>query len=335
MIKKLTIILMSIIFVLTITGCGKNDTNPSNGETSVVSLTKSNYKITADQLYDVLKENYATSYLIQEIDTEILNNKYETNDEMNEYVDNQIKMYQTMYGNSEKQLLEALQNAGYKDLAEFKKSILLNYKRELATKDYEKENISDSDINKYYESNVYGEITIRHILVDLDINNSMTDEEKNEAQDKANKKISEIYEKLNNGTDFKEVAKEYSDDAATKKDGGLVGTFTKKEMIERFNNEFEEAARDLKVGSYTKRTVKSSYGYHIIYKDEQKTKPKLDEVKETIIDTLVEEALNNDTKAQYKALIKLREDYGLTINDDVIKKQYENAKNNWLYGKDD
>lgn len=333
--KKLTIILMSFILVLTLTGCGKNDTNPSNGETNVISLSKNDYKITADELYDTLKENYAANYLILQIDTAILDDKYPTNSEMNEYVDNQIKMYQMMYGNSEEKLLEALQSAGYKDLAEFKQSVLLNYKRELATKDYAKENISDSDINKYYENDVYGEITVRHILVDLDVNDSMTDEEKQETQEKANKKINEIYEKLNNGTDFKEVAKEYSDDSATKNDGGLVGTFSKKEMIERFNSEFEEAVRDLKVGSYTKKTVKSTYGYHIIYKDEQKTKPKLDEVKETIIDALVEDALDNDTKAQYKALIKLREDYGLTINDDTISKQYENAKNNWLYGKDE
>ena len=333
--KKITIILMSAILVLTLTGCGKNDTNPSNGDTSVITLTKSDYKITADELYDTLKENYATNYLIQQIDTAILNKEYETNSEMNEYVDSQIKMYQMMYGNSEQQLLEALQSAGYKDLSEFKQVILLNYKRELATKDYLKGNISDSDINKYYEKNVYGDITIRHILIDLDITDTMTDEEKSEAQTKANEKINEIYEKLKSGTDFKEVAKEYSDDEATKKDGGLVGTFTKKEMISKFNSEVEEAVRDLAVGSYTKKAVKSSYGYHILYKEEQKEKPKLSEVKETIIDTLVEEALDNDSKAQYKALIKLREDYGLTINDDVISKQYETAKNNWLYGKDD
>ena len=116
--KKLTIILMSAILALTLTGCGKNDTNPSNGDTSVITLTKSDYKITADELYDTLKENYATNYLIQQIDTAILNKEYETNSEMNEYVDSQIKMYQMMYGNSEQQLLEAIQNAGYKDLSE-------------------------------------------------------------------------------------------------------------------------------------------------------------------------------------------------------------------------
>ena len=106
-------------------------------------------------------------------------------------------------------------------------------------------------------------------------------------------------------------------------------------MTEKFNREFEEAAMKLNVGSYTKKVIKSTYGYHIIYKDEQKEKPALEEVKDTIIDKLVDEALENDTKAEYKAMIELREEYGLTFNDDDVKRQYENAKNNWLYGKDE
>lgn len=333
--KKIIRILLCTIILVSLTGCGSNKTSPSNGNDSVITLSKNDFKITADDLYSVLKEKYAANYLIQAIDEEILNSKYKTDDEMNEYVDSQIKMYQMMYGNSEQQLLTTLQNAGYKNLDEFKDTILLNYKRDLATKDYEKGKLSESDIKKYYENSVYGDITIRHILVELDVNDSMTDEEKKEAQEKADKKIDEIYEKLNSGTDFKEVAKEYSDDDATKNDGGLVGTFNKEEMINKFNSEFEEAAMNLTVKSYTKKTVKSSYGYHIIYKEEQKEKPKLEEVKDKILDTLAKEAIEDDTKAQYKALIELREDYGLTFNDDDIKKQYDNAVNNWLYGKDE
>ena len=332
--KKLFKVLLCGILVVGLTGCGKKETSPDNGSESVVSLTKNSFKVTANELYSTLKEKYATNYLIQEIDKAILDDKYETNSEMNEYVDNQVKMYQTMYGNSEQQLVEALQNAGYKDLSEFKNSILLNHKRELATKDYEKAKITDSDIQEYYDNDVYGEITLRHILISLDITDTMTDEEKNEAIEKANKKIKEIYEKLDSGTDFKEIAKEYSDDKATKEDGGLVGTFNKQQMIEKFNTEIDDAVANLNVGTYTKKAVKSSYGYHILYKEAQKDKPKLEDVKETIINTLVDKTISDDTKAQYKALIQLREDYGITFNDDEIKKQYDNAVNNWLYGKE-
>lgn len=332
--KKVLKIMGCMVLVLALSGC-KNETKPSNGDESVVTLSKSEFKISVDDLYHALKDKYATNYIIQEIDSEILNKEYETNDEAKEYVESQIKIYKMMYNNSDTELLKAIQEAGYHDLDEFEETILLSYKRKEATKDYEKGNISEDKIKEYYDKNVYGDITVSHILVKVDITDSMTDTEKEEANKKANDKIKEIYEKLDGGEKFSDVAKEYSDDTATKNDGGKVGTFSKQEMIDKFNDEFEEAATNLKVGSYTKKTVKSSYGYHIIYKDEQKDKPALDDVKETIIDKLVDELLEEDKKAEYKAMIELRENYGLTFNDDEIKAQYENAKNNWLYGKDE
>ena len=332
--KKIVKVMACTALVLTITGC-KNKTTPANGGENVVSLSKAEFKITADELYETLKDKYATNYIIQEIDSTILNKEYETDDSANQYVENQIKIYKMMYGNSDSELLSALQNAGYKDLDEFKNTILISYKRDLATKNYIRENISEDKIKKYYEEKVYGDTTISHILVTIEATDTMTDEEKEEAQKKVDDKIKEIYDKLDSGTSFSDVAKEYSEDTATKDNGGRIGTFTKGEMTEKFNNEFEEAAMNLKVENYTRKAVKSSYGYHIIYKDGQKDKPALETVKQTIIDNLIDDAKSEDSKAEYKAMIKLREDYGLEFNDDTVKQQYENAKNNWLYGKDE
>ena len=330
--KNIKFILFLALIVL-LTGC-KNESTPTDGDKNVVSLSKLEYSITVDDLYQTLKDRYGTNYIIQEIDNKILNNEYKTDDEAKEYAENQIKIYKMMYNNSDSELLAALQEAGYSTIDEFKEVLIISYKRKLATKDYEKTLIKDSEIQKYYDENVYGDITISHILIKLDITDTMTDEEKEEVQKAVDDKIKEIYEKLDGGADFAEIAKEYSDDTATKNDGGKVGTFSKEEMIDKFNEEFETAATNLKVGNYTKKTVKSSYGYHIIYKNEQKEKPALDEVKETIIDKLVDDKLEEDTKAEYKAMIKLREDYGLEFNDDDISRQYDTAKNNWLYGKD-
>lgn len=330
--KKVCKIMIFVFLILMASGC-KNETSPTNGNENVLSLSKTEFKVTADDLYQVLKDKYATNYLIQQIDTEILNKEYKTDNEAKDYAENQIKVYKMMYGNSDSQLLSTIQNAGYKDLNEFKEALILSYKRTLATKNYLKGNVTEDQIKKYYDNNVYGDITLSHILIKLDIKDDMTDEQKKEAEKKVSDKIKEIYEKLND-KNFAEIAKEYSEDSATKDNGGKLGTFSKEEMIEKFNSEFEEAAKDLKVNSYTKKTIKSSYGYHIIYKSEQKDKPALDKIKDTIINKLVDEALEKDTKAEYKAMIKLREDYGLTFNDDTVKNQYEIAKNNWLYGKD-
>ena len=321
------------LLAMTITGCG-NDPKPTNANETVVSFSKGDFKINVDDLYETLKERYATNYIIQQIDNEILNKEYESDSDTDAYVENQLKILKLYYENSDSKLEEALQNAGYKSINEYKNIIATNYKRELAAKDYVKKDISEDEIKKYYDNNVYGEITVSHILVKVESDENLTDEEKKEAEKKADDKIKEIYEKLESGKSFTEIAKEYSDDTATTSDGGKIGTFTKDEMTKKFNQEFEDAAMSLKVGEYTKKAVKSSYGYHIIYKDAEKEKPTYEDAKENVVNTLVDEKIKEDTKAEYKALIELREKYGLTFNDDEIKSQYETAVNNWLYGKD-
>lgn len=332
--KKGFKLMLCALFAVSVTGCG-NDPTPSNGNENVITFNKEEFNITVDDLYKTLKEKYATNYLIQEMDKKILNLEYETDENANSYADNQMKIYRMMYNNDENSLLEALQNAGYKSVDEFKEYIITNYKRDLATKDYARSQITDSEINKYYENDVYGDITISHILVSLDTSDNLTDDEKKEAETKANDKIKEIYEKLEAGKTFAEVAKEYSEDSKTASDGGRLGTFTKGEMTEKYDKEFENAVIGLEVGKYTTKAIKSTYGYHIIYKDAEKEKPKLETIKQTIIDNLIDDKMDDDSKMQYKALIELREKYGLKFNDDDIKAQYDNAVNNWLYSKED
>ena len=329
--KKIYKVLLCLLVFMALTGC-KNENMPDNGSEKVISFTKEDFNITVNDLYKELKTRYATNYLINEIDKKILNSKYETDEKAQSYVDNQMKVYRLAYQNDESALLNDIQNAGYSSLAEFQEALITNYKRNLAKEDYVRNAITDDEIKKYYDEKVYGDVTVSHILVKLDTNDSMTDEEKAEAKKKADEKLNEIYEKLNAGTAFNEVAKEYSEDTATTNDGGRIGTFNKGQMAEKFNSEFEDAVIALEVGKYTTKAVTSSYGYHIIYKDAQKDKPALEAVKQTILDAIMNDKLEEDKKAQYKALIALREEYGLTFNDDEVKAQYDNAVNNWLYG---
>ncbi len=65
--KKLLKIMGCMVLVLGLTGC-KNKTTPSNGNENVVSLSKTEFKITVDDLYQSLKDRYATNYIVQEID---------------------------------------------------------------------------------------------------------------------------------------------------------------------------------------------------------------------------------------------------------------------------
>ncbi len=331
--NKLCKVLFCGLVAVSLTGCGNNG-GVTDGNSNVITFSDSELNVTVDELYKELKSRYGANYLIQSMDEKLLNKEYETNDDAKNYAENQVKIYKMYYGNDDTTFLNMLRNSGYNSIEEFKEMLIANYKKTLLADDYAKKSVSESDINKYYENNIYGDITVSHILVKLDTSDNLTDEEKEEAKKKADEKIKEIYEKLDSGTSFSEVAKEYSEDNATSSNGGRIGTFNKNEMSEKFNNEFEEATMKLEVGKYTTKTVKSSYGYHIIYKDAEKEKPSLETVKQTIIDKLLDDKLEEDDKAQYKALIELREKYGLTFNDDDIKSQYDTAVNNWLYGKD-
>ena len=105
-------------------------------------------------------------------------------------------------------------------------------------------------------------------------------------------------------------------------------------MTEKYNKEFEQAAMNLKKEKYTEKAIQSSYGYHIIYKNDEKEKPKLETIKQMIIEKIVDEKKEEDSKLEYKAMIDLREKYGLKFNDEEMETQYNNAVNNWLYSKD-
>ena len=146
----------------------------------------------------------------------------------------------------------------------------------------------------------------------------MTSEEKAEKQAEALKEAKEVIKKLNNGENFSELAKKYSDDDNTASKGGDIGWFNTGEM----DANFEKAAFALKKDEYTKTPVESTYGYHIIYKVDEKAKPKLTDVKDKIKSTLVTNKLSADKTLYYSTLEKIRKSYELDIVDSELKNIY-------------
>ncbi len=78
----------------------------------------------------------------------------------------------------------------------------------------------------------------------------------------------DIIARLGKGEDFAALAKEFSKDG-TAEDGGDLGYFAKQEVVP----EFGEVAFSLKNGEYTKKPVKSDYGYHVIKVEEKRVRP--------------------------------------------------------------
>jgi peptidyl-prolyl cis-trans isomerase SurA len=76
----------------------------------------------------------------------------------------------------------------------------------------------------------------------------------------AYEKIDTVMQKLKAGTDFAELAKEYSEDPGSREHGGDLGFFSMRRMVKPF----AEAAFSLKKVGDISGIVRSPYGYHII-----------------------------------------------------------------------
>lgn len=267
---------------------------------------------TADFLYEKMKDKFSVSYLLDYIDDAILKEKYEENDEMIDEIkktaDEYISYYE-QYGYTEESFLS--QN-GFKDKDAFLDYLKIDYRRKLYYEDYLKSQISDEDIQKYYDEDVFGDINTQHILV-------KTSDDMSEEDAKA--KAEEIIGKLNDGKTWEEVQEEYKD----------VITFEDLKYV-AFNASYESAFMDALVkldeNSYTKEPVKTTYGYHVIYRFDQKEKASLEDLKDSIIETLSDKMDKEDSNLYNKTMIKMREEAKLEFKDTVMEKKYKDYCNN-------
>ncbi len=268
------------------------------------------YTVTADDLYEDMKDVYSISSLLDKVDNKILEEKYPETDEMNDEIKEQAESYykaSEQYYKMDKETF--LSNNGFGSEKAFLEYLRLRYRRNTYAKDYIKTLISDKEVEKYYNDNVYGDINTKHILVKVD--SSASDEDKKKAEDLAK----EIISKLNNGKSFDDVKEEYKDQITYEELGY-------KSYNANLESAYMEAMQKLDDNSYSKEPVKTSYGYHVIYRIDQKEKPSLDDVKEEIIDSLVSEKQSSDKNISYIALDKMREEAGLKFSDTVLEKKY-------------
>lgn len=264
-------------------------------------------KITADTLYEDMKSYYNVSLLLNRVDDMILSKMYEETEEMNEEVEETANNYYTQ-AEQYYQMTQAefLSQYGFNSHDDFIENLKLNYRRNKYYDEYVESLITEKEINSYYETNVYGDIDSKHILVTID--DDRTDED-------AKKLANEIIAKLNEGKSFDEVKEEYKDNITYEELG-----------YQAFNANIQEsymtALRNLENGKYTTEPVKTTYGYHVIYRIDQKEKSSLEDVKDIIIESISEDKKSEDENLYAKALINLRKEKEFTFYDTVLESKY-------------
>lgn len=309
-----------VIASLLTTGCGK-EVNIS--KKAVVGFEDG--EITANDYYKEIKTTNI-SKLVDMIDLKLFKDKYPATEEEDEDVKNQIDQIKSYYSDESTFNQVIAQYFGAKDEDELEEILRLEYKREQAVNDYVEKNLKDDEIKKYYNENYYGDMSAKHILISVNSSDDATDEEKEEAEENALAKAKKIIKKLDDGEDFDKLAKKYSDDKATASKGGDLGSFAYDDMVV----EFSKACANLEVNEYTKEPVKTTYGYHIILKTKQEDKKALKKVKTEIKEKLREQKLNDDSTLYYNSLIEIREENGITWNDNTVKKAYNELMDNLI-----
>ena len=268
--------------------------------------------ITADDLYEDMKKYYSVNVFLNKVDDIILSKKYPTTDEMKAEIKEVAERYYSSYEKNYNMTKEAfLSQYGFSSEQDFLDNLMLDYRKNKFYEDYALSLVTDKEIEKYYNDEVFGDVDSKHILVSI-----KSDDDKEGLSDEEAKKLAnEIIGELNKGTSWDDVVKKYKDQIISEDLG-----------YNAFNASLESAylkeCKDLKVGTYSKTPVLTSYGYHIIYKKAQKDKPELKDVKDDIKDILATEKKDADNNLYYKALIQMRKDANLEFTDSKLNEEY-------------
>ena len=320
---------------LLLCGCGKIPTL-SNGDEAVVTF-KDGDMISANDFYEVIKNSFGLDTLLNMIDKYIFEAEFPDEMENGEaYAEAAIDQLRTNY-ETEEELLQALQYYGYQTVEAYQNFVYISYMQNVAIEAYVKNNITEEELQDYYDNDVYPDMTISHILITPDVTDDMSDEEKEEAENTAKEEIENIIDELNeakdNGEDiettFAKLAKEYSEDDDTKDDGGNLGEINIGSLDSNYD-ELIKAANSLKDGEYSTEVITTELGYHVILKTKTGEKASYDDSVDTMKDAITEDKLNSDQSLMVDAIRYYRDLYELDIVDSELDNQYSIYMNNLI-----
>ena len=316
-------------------GCGKIPTL-SNGDEAVVTF-KEGEMISANDFYEEIKNSFGLDTLLNMIDKHIFEAEFPDEMENGEaYAKAAIDQLRTNY-ETEEELLQALQYYGYQTVEAYQNFVYISYMQNVAIEAYVRNNITEEELQDYYDNDVYPDMTISHILITPDVTDDMSDEEKEEAENTAKEQIENIIDELNeakdNGEDiestFAKLAKEYSEDDDTKDDGGNLGEINIGSLDSNYD-ELIKAANSLKDGEYSTEVITTELGYHVILKTATGEKASYDDSVDSMKDAITEDKLNNDQSLMVDAIRYYRELYELDIVDSELDNQYSIYMNNLI-----
>lgn len=265
-------------------------------------------KITAQDVFEEIKNGYGLEYLIDEVDDAIFDNLITLTEEEISKLKEQAQKYIDSAKQSGYTEEEYLETYGFSSFDDFVNELKLTEKKNKYLYNYLEERLEEGAVEQYYNENKDDLETYdsEHILVK--ISDTVTDEQ-------ALQLANEIITKLNEGKTFAEVVEEYKDKIIHEE----LGYQGKSSSLEQ---SYIDEIVALKDGEYSKTPIKTTYGYHVVHKIATST---LEDLKETIIEELAKNTLlKDDSNLLYKAFAELRKEKNMVIKDETLNKQYDN-----------
>jgi len=164
------------------------------------------------------------------------------------------------------------------------------------------------------------EITVSHIMISTKEGTSSYVPEA---------RIGELYVLLEQGDLFESLAKQYSDDKNSGKNGGRIKRFSKGDLR---SSVFEEAAYKLENPGDISKPIKTEFGWHIIRLEEKHPLPTYEEKRE-ILERRVKEGSRSKIVTQ-AVKVKIKEKFGFVngtgyspyfdtyVGDEVVKRKW-------------
>lgn len=151
-----------------------------------------------------------------------------------------------------------------------------------------------------------GQIRVAHIMKRLRPNVS------EETVRQAKQKIDSLAILINSGEDFSELAKKFSDDRTSARNGGIMPWFSSAGMIP----EFSDASFSLKNDGDISPVIRTPYGFHIIKRIERKPVAPFEEMENFLIDKIRK---NPEISKHSRQLFinKLKKEYNFKLQEDA------------------
>ena len=172
--------------------------------------------------------------------------------------------------------------------------------------------VSREDLQAYYDQHrddyrVPEQVNVSHILIKTPLPGPDGKVDPKGVEE-ARKKAEDVLKQLKAGGNFADLAKKYSEDPGSGKNGGSLGWIGRGRTVP----EFEKVAFSLAKGS-TSDLVQSSYGFHIIRLDDKQPAHvrTLDEVKDQIEDSIKQQKAAQAAANQVNALLGQARTVGL------------------------